>query len=97
MCSSPGGDPYQGKDFKILVEVKGEQICAHLGKSSRNFYFIIGVCEDQGMWDQILCLSLDFSQFYALLCMKRKAVGRKGMGKELGLWQLTYQTERRSI
>ncbi|KPJ11473.1 Ras-specific guanine nucleotide-releasing factor 1 [Papilio machaon] len=30
VCSSPGGDPYQGKDFKILVEVKGEQICAHL-------------------------------------------------------------------
>ncbi|VVD05470.1 unnamed protein product [Leptidea sinapis] len=44
VCSSPGGDNYQGKDFKILVEVKGEQIYAHLGnytKMSSYYYFLL--------------------------------------------------------
>ncbi|KAM3958384.1 LOW QUALITY PROTEIN: ras-specific guanine nucleotide-releasing factor 1 [Aphomia sociella] len=32
--SYPGSDIYMGRDFKILVEVKGQQICAHLVAST---------------------------------------------------------------
>lgn len=58
VCSSPGGDIYQGKDFKILVEVKGEQICAHL---------VAGSVEDKAGWTSELAQCMESAALTELL------------------------------
>ncbi|CAH1637487.1 unnamed protein product [Spodoptera littoralis] len=58
VCSSPGGDIYQGKDFKILVEVKGEQICAHL---------VAGSVEEKAGWTSELAQCMESAALTELL------------------------------
>ncbi|CAK1581336.1 unnamed protein product [Parnassius mnemosyne] len=58
VCSSPGGDPYQGKDFKILVEVKGEQICAHL---------VASTLEEKAAWTSELAQCMESAALTELL------------------------------
>nr|XP_049702319.1 ras-specific guanine nucleotide-releasing factor 1 [Helicoverpa armigera] len=58
VCSSPGGDIYQGKDFKILVEVKGEQICAHL---------VAGSLEEKAGWTSELAQCMESAALTELL------------------------------
>ncbi|KAG6452068.1 hypothetical protein O3G_MSEX007434 [Manduca sexta] len=58
VCSSPGGDIYQGKDFKILVEVKGEQICAHL---------VAATVEEKAAWTSELAQCMESAALTALL------------------------------
>ncbi|CAH2049614.1 unnamed protein product, partial [Iphiclides podalirius] len=58
VCSSPGGDPYQGKDFKILVEVKGEQICAHL---------VAATLEEKAAWTSELAQCMESAALTELL------------------------------
>ncbi|XP_075979529.1 ras-specific guanine nucleotide-releasing factor 1-like isoform X2 [Anticarsia gemmatalis] len=58
VCSSPGGDIYQGKDFKILVEVKGEKICAHL---------VAGSIEDKAGWTSELAQCMESAALTELL------------------------------
>ncbi|XP_072938308.1 ras-specific guanine nucleotide-releasing factor 1-like [Epargyreus clarus] len=58
VCSSPGGDIYQGKDFKILVEVKGEQICAHL---------VAATLEEKAAWTSELAQCMESAALTELL------------------------------
>ncbi|XP_037292474.1 ras-specific guanine nucleotide-releasing factor 1 [Manduca sexta] len=58
VCSSPGGDIYQGRDFKILVEVKGEQICAHL---------VAATVEEKAAWTSELAQCMESAALTALL------------------------------
>ncbi|XP_049871813.1 ras-specific guanine nucleotide-releasing factor 1-like [Pectinophora gossypiella] len=58
VCSSPGGDAYQGKDFKILVEVKGEQICAHL---------VAATIEEKAAWTSELAQCMENAALTELL------------------------------
>ncbi|XP_061719901.1 ras-specific guanine nucleotide-releasing factor 1-like [Cydia pomonella] len=58
ICSSPGGDLYQGKDFKILVEVKGEQICAHL---------VAATLEEKAAWTSELAQCMESAALTELL------------------------------
>ncbi|CAG9790759.1 unnamed protein product [Diatraea saccharalis] len=58
VCSSPGGDAYQGKDFKILVEVKGEQICAHL---------VAATLEEKAAWTSELAQCMESAALTELL------------------------------
>ncbi|XP_073960456.1 ras-specific guanine nucleotide-releasing factor 1-like isoform X2 [Choristoneura fumiferana] len=58
ICSSPGGDIYQGKDFKILVEVKGEQICAHL---------VAATIEEKAAWTSELAQCMESAALTELL------------------------------
>ncbi|KAJ0175325.1 hypothetical protein K1T71_009466 [Dendrolimus kikuchii] len=58
VCSSPGGDIYQGRDFKILVEVKGEQICAHL---------VAATVEEKAGWTSELAQCMESAALTALL------------------------------
>ncbi|KAL0820867.1 hypothetical protein ABMA28_005534 [Loxostege sticticalis] len=58
VCSSPGGDVYQGKDFKILVEVKGEQICAHL---------VAATIEEKAAWTSELAQCMESAALTELL------------------------------
>ncbi|CAG9566377.1 unnamed protein product [Danaus chrysippus] len=58
VCSSPGGDLYHGKDFKILVEVKGEQICAHL---------VAATLEDKAAWTSELAQCMESAALTELL------------------------------
>ncbi|XP_063382885.1 ras-specific guanine nucleotide-releasing factor 2-like [Cydia fagiglandana] len=58
VCSSPGGDLYQGKDFKILVEVKGEQICAHL---------VAATLEEKAAWTSELAQCMESAALTELL------------------------------
>ncbi|XP_026327987.1 ras-specific guanine nucleotide-releasing factor 1-like, partial [Hyposmocoma kahamanoa] len=58
VCSSPGGDLYQGKDFKILVEVKGEQICAHL---------VAATIEEKAAWTSELAQCMENAALTELL------------------------------
>nr|XP_021202923.1 ras-specific guanine nucleotide-releasing factor 2 isoform X1 [Bombyx mori] len=58
VCSSPGGDMYQGKDFKIRVEVKGEQICAHL---------VAATVEEKAAWTSELAQCMESAALTALL------------------------------
>ncbi|XP_041980689.1 ras-specific guanine nucleotide-releasing factor 1-like [Aricia agestis] len=56
--ASPGGDQYQGKDFKILVEVKGEQICAHL---------VAPTVEEKAAWTSELAQCMESAALTELL------------------------------
>ncbi|KAI5651662.1 rasGEF domain-containing protein [Phthorimaea operculella] len=58
VCSSPGGDVYGGKDFKILVEVKGEQICAHL---------VAATLEEKAAWTSELAQCMENAALTELL------------------------------
>ncbi|XP_045501446.1 ras-specific guanine nucleotide-releasing factor 1-like [Colias croceus] len=58
VCSSPGGESYQGKDFKILVEVKGEQICAHL---------VAATLEEKAAWTSELAQCMESAALTELL------------------------------
>ncbi|XP_046966923.1 ras-specific guanine nucleotide-releasing factor 1-like [Vanessa cardui] len=58
VCSSPGGDVYQAKDFKILVEVKGEQICAHL---------VAATLEEKAAWTSELAQCMESAALTELL------------------------------
>ncbi|XP_050665094.1 ras-specific guanine nucleotide-releasing factor 1-like [Leptidea sinapis] len=58
VCSSPGGDNYQGKDFKILVEVKGEQIYAHL---------VAATLEEKAAWTSELAQCMESAALTELL------------------------------
>ncbi|XP_053611778.1 ras-specific guanine nucleotide-releasing factor 2-like isoform X4 [Plodia interpunctella] len=58
VCSSPGGESYQGRDFKILVEVKGEQICAHL---------VAATLEEKAAWTSELAQCMESAALTELL------------------------------
>ncbi|KAG7300104.1 hypothetical protein JYU34_015643 [Plutella xylostella] len=58
VASSPGGEQYQGKDFKILVEVKGEQICAHL---------VAATIEEKAAWTSELAQCMESAALTELL------------------------------
>ncbi|CAH0725117.1 unnamed protein product, partial [Brenthis ino] len=58
VCNSPGVDVYQGKDFKILVEVKGEQICAHL---------VAATLEEKAGWTSELAQCMESAALTELL------------------------------
>ncbi|XP_028160264.1 ras-specific guanine nucleotide-releasing factor 2-like [Ostrinia furnacalis] len=73
VCSSPGGDAYQGKDFKILVEVKGEQICAHLElqhekvPSQNLFILVAATLEEKAAWTSELAQCMESAALTELL------------------------------
>ncbi|GBP60074.1 Ras-specific guanine nucleotide-releasing factor 1 [Eumeta japonica] len=58
ICSSPGGDLYQNRDFKILVEIKGEQICAHL---------VAATLEEKAAWTSELAQCMESAALTELL------------------------------
>ncbi|XP_047506554.1 ras-specific guanine nucleotide-releasing factor 1-like isoform X2 [Pieris napi] len=58
VCSSPGGDCYQSKDFKILVEVKGEHICAQL---------VAATIEEKAAWTSELAQCMESAALTELL------------------------------